>query len=120
MPQPSELVSCLKALHLSLAAECYVETAEEARREQLTHEQFLLALTRRELEHREENRTGRWLHESRLPLEKSLASFDRSRLPAKVTAALTTLLEGEFLTRAENVLVFGNPGSGNYVRRSLM
>ena len=112
MPQPSELVSCLKALHLSLAAECYAETAEESRREQLTHEQFLLALTRRELEHREENRTERWLHESRLPLEKGLANFDRSRLPAKVTATLTTLLEGEFLTRAENVLVFGNPGSG--------
>jgi DNA replication protein DnaC len=112
MPQPSELVSCLKALHLSLAAECYPETAEEARREHLSHEEFLLALTRRELEHRQENRTERWLHESRLPLEKSLAGFDRTRLPAKVTAALTTLLEGEFLSRAENVLVFGNPGSG--------
>ena len=30
MPQPSELASCLKALHLSLAAECYIEIAEEA------------------------------------------------------------------------------------------
>jgi DNA replication protein DnaC len=112
MPQPSELASCLKALHLSLAAECYPETAEEARQEHLSHEQFLLALTRRELEHRQENRTERWLHESRLPLEKGLANFDRTRLPAKVAAALNTLLEGEFLSRAENVLVFGNPGSG--------
>jgi DNA replication protein DnaC len=112
MPQPSELASSLKALHLALAAECYAEAAEEARQEHLSHEQFLLALMRRELEHREENRTGRWLHESRLPLEKALAGFDRSRLPAKVAATLTTLLEGEFLSRAENVLVFGNPGSG--------
>ena len=53
MPQPSELASCLKALHLSLAAECYLEIAEEARREQLSHEQFLLALVGRELEHRQ-------------------------------------------------------------------
>ena len=112
MPQPSELTCCLRALHLSLAAECYEQTAEEARREKLTHEQFLLALARRELEHREESRTQRWLHESRLPLEKSLASFDRARLPAKVVATLNTLVEGEFLQRAENVLVFGNPGSG--------
>jgi DNA replication protein DnaC len=102
----------LKALHLSLAAECHEQTAEEARREKLTHEQFLLALARRELEHRQESRTQRWLHESRLPLEKSLASFDRARLPAKVVAALNILIEGEFLERAENVLVFGNPGSG--------
>ena len=112
MPQASELQLCLKALHLSLAADCYQENAEEARRENLSHEDFLLALMRRELQHRHENRTARWLHESRLPLEKSLESFERSRLPAKAAAAVNSLLEGEFLERAENVLVFGNPGSG--------
>jgi DNA replication protein DnaC len=112
MPQASDLEMCLKALHLSLAATCYADTAEEARKESLTHEQFLLALVRRELEHRQENRTERWLHESQLPLEKSLDGFDRARLPAKVAAMLATLLTGEFLQRAENVLIFGNPGSG--------
>jgi DNA replication protein DnaC len=112
MPQASELQLCLKELHLSLAASCHQEIAEEARRENLSHEEFLLTLVRRELEQRRENRTARWLHESRLPLEKSLASFDRARLPAKVAAAVKTLLEGEFLNRAENVLAFGNPGSG--------
>ena len=112
MPQASELHLCLKALHLSLAAECYPQSAEEARKENLSHEEFLLALVRRELEHRQENRTERWLHESQLPLEKNLEGFDRGRLPAKVGATLATLLSGEFLQRAENVLIFGNPGSG--------
>jgi len=112
MRQVSELQECLKMLHLSFAAESYAESAEEARQESMTHEQFLLALMQQELEHRRENRTGRWLHESRLPLEKSLSSFDRSRLPAKVNATLNMLLEGEFIDRAENVLAFGNPGSG--------
>jgi DNA replication protein DnaC len=112
MPQASELHECLKALQLSMAADCYADSAEEARRENLSHEEFLLALMSRELEHRRDNRTARWLHESRLPLEKSLESFERGRLPAKAAAAVNTLLEGEFLDRAENVLVFGNPGSG--------
>jgi DNA replication protein len=112
MPQASELQLCLKELHLSVAAECYGDSAEEARRENSTHEEFLLALVRRELEQRRENRTARWLHESRLPLEKNLESFDRARLPARVASAVKTLLEGEFLDRAENVLAFGNPGSG--------
>jgi DNA replication protein DnaC len=112
MPQASELRDCLKALQLSMAADCYPDSAEEARRENLSHEEFLLALMSRELEHRRDNRTARWLHESRLPLEKNLESFERQRLPAKAAAAINTLLEGEFLERAENVLVFGNPGSG--------
>ena len=34
------------------------------------------------------------------------------RLPPKVALVTKTLLEGEFLERRENVLAFGNPGSG--------
>ena len=56
MPQASELQLCLKELHLSVAAECYGDSAEEARRENSTHEEFLLALVRRELEQRRENK----------------------------------------------------------------
>ena len=46
------------------------------------------------------------------PLEKSLPNFDLKRLPAKAARQLRTLLDGSFLERKENVLVFGNPGSG--------
>jgi DNA replication protein DnaC len=34
------------------------------------------------------------------------------RLPAKVASQVKVLLEGSFLDRSENVLAFGNPGSG--------
>ena len=47
-----------------------------------------------------------------MPLEKSLANFDLKRLPVKVGRQVRTLLEGSFLDRKENVLAFGNPGSG--------
>ena len=54
----------------------------------------------------------RLLHESRLPLEKTWPALDLKRLPARVVQQARTLLEGSFLDRCENVLVFGQPGSG--------
>ena len=57
-------------------------------------------------------RIERALRASRLPLEKTLKSFDRKRLPPKVDAHINVLLEGTILDRCENVLAFGKPGSG--------
>ncbi len=34
------------------------------------------------------------------------------RLPAKVTNHLSAIIDGSFLNRSENILAFGNPGSG--------
>ena len=49
----------------------------------------------------------RLLKASALPLEKSLPNFDARRLPVKAQRQLRALLEGGFLDRKENVLVFG-------------
>ena len=57
-------------------------------------------------------RIERYLRESKLPLEKTLEAFDRSRLPERVNHQVSVLLEGGFLDRQENILAFGNPGSG--------
>jgi hypothetical protein len=54
----------------------------------------------------------RLLHDSRLPLEKSWPALDLKRLPARVVQQARSLLEGSFVDRHENVLVFGQPGSG--------
>lgn len=108
----ADLTQCLKALHLPTVRSCYEEQAELARREGLSYEQYLLELLQREQEIRQHNRTLRLLRESRLPLEKSLEVFDRKRLPHRVNALVNTLLDGAFLDRAENILAFGQPGSG--------
>lgn len=108
----SELTQHLKDLHLPTIRECYDEQAEKARREALAYERYLLELARRESEVRRGHRIARFLRESRLPLEKTLATFDQKRLPHRVSQQLQVLLEGSFLDRHENVLAFGNPGSG--------
>ena len=102
----------LKELHLPTVRECYEEEAGRARAESLSHEQYLLQIVERECEVRRQKRIERNLRASGLPLQKSLQTFDRTRLPPKVQAHVKVLLEGSFLDRAENVLAFGNPGSG--------
>lgn len=108
----SLLYGCLKELHLPGIRECYSDQAEAARRESLSYEDYLLSLLEHECEMRRNNRIHRFLRESQLPLEKSLSAFDRKRLPARLDSQFSVLLDGSFLPRCENVLAFGNPGSG--------
>lgn len=108
----SVLIKCLKDLHLPAIRSCFEEEANRARNESQTYERYLLQLAELECEARQQNRIKKFLRESKLPLEKNMDAFERSRLPKKVAAHVNAILEGSFLDRAENVLAFGNPGSG--------
>ncbi len=106
------LAGYLKELHLPTFRSSYEELAQQAQQEGLSFEQYLLGLAQRECQERRNKRLQRLLQDSRLPLEKSSPSLERKRLPAKVVQQARTLLEGSFVDRRENVLVFGQPGSG--------
>jgi len=108
----SKVSHCLRELHLPAIREIYQEQSEVARNESLSYEQYLLGLMQYECEARRDKRISRYLRDSKLPLEKNLSSFDRKRLPHKVDTQLSALLDGSFLDRTENILAFGNPGSG--------
>ncbi len=108
----TELSHHLKELHLPTFRECYQSEADLARQESLMYEHYLLELAKRECEERSHKRTARYLRESKLPLEKNIEVFDRKRLPTKINSLVDFLLEGSFVDRNENVLAFGNPGSG--------
>ena len=54
----------------------------------------------------------RLLKESDLPEGKTLGNLDEKLLTPKIRRLLPTLLEGHFVERAENILVFGLPGRG--------
>lgn len=106
------LISYLKELHVPTIRECYEDIARTAEQESLSYERYLLELAEKECEARRARRIDRLLRESRLPLEKNIDSFELKRIPAKVRQQVTTLLDGSFLDRKENVLAFGNPGTG--------
>src|SRR3954449_7141539 len=106
------LVGHLKELHLPAIRSGYEEMAVQAQQESLSYERYLLGLAQRECQERRNNRIERLLRQSRLPLEKTWQALELKRLPAKVVQQVRTLLEGSFVDRRENVLIFGVPGSG--------
>ena len=102
----------LRELRLPNVRTSYEELAQQAERETHSYEQYLLELCERECQERRTQRIGRLLRQSRLPLEKSLESFDLKRLPAKLARQVQSLREGSFVDRKENLLAFGKIGSG--------
>lgn len=79
-------------------------------------EESALVLVREVLEleahGRMERRVDRLMKASKLPLGKTLDALDRARVPKTVMRRVDELARGDFLARAENVLVFGKPGVG--------
>lgn len=108
----AELSAYLRELCLTAASKRYQELAQKAKKESLSYEQYLFFVLQSEIESRRIRRIERWLKESQLPMEKTLDTFELNRLPNKIRQQLNTLLEGQFLDHKENILVFGNPGSG--------
>jgi DNA replication protein DnaC len=107
-----QLMEYLKELHLPAVRHSFEAKARQAERETLSYEQYLLELVAVECQERRANRVQRLLQASKLPLEKTLDSFDLKRIPVKASRQVKALLDGGFLDRRENVLAFGNPGSG--------
>lgn len=65
-----------------------------------------------ELDGRRNRRIDRLLKQSGLPTYKTLDTFDMERVPEAVRMRIGSLLEGQFIERAQNVLLFGLPGRG--------
>jgi len=106
------LCDYLDKLRLTTARRRYSDIAEKARKDSWGYEQYLLGVIQEESETRKARRIERLLRQSGLPPEKRLDTFELQRLPIKVRQQLNVVLEGKFLDRNENVLIFGNPGSG--------
>jgi DNA replication protein DnaC len=102
----------LKKLLLPVIKGEFLDQAIKARKEGWAYEEYLLELVQKELEARENKRINRWLKESNLPIAKSLANFDLTRLPKGIQQQFQVLLSGSFLGRKENILLFGTPGGG--------
>jgi len=107
-----ELFALLKELHLPSFRKSYEEVSRQAEQGSWSYESFLLHLAEKECQERARRRIERLLQQSNLPLEKSKESFDIKRLPLPLVHKVRHLLTGSFCDRKENVLAFGNPGSG--------
>lgn len=107
-----QIVCDLKQLHMPTIRRNYEEVAGQARADSWSYEQYLSELLNLECEIRRQNRISRNLRVSKLPPSKTFDNFDKKRLPIKVANHLNVLINGSFLNQSENILAFGNPGSG--------
>ena len=107
-----ELKACIKALKMPLVLEHFAEYAENAAKESWSFERYLYELLIVEREARNERRIQTLLRASKLPPSKTLDALDSTRFPRSINQQIEVLIEGSFLDRCENVLVFGNPGAG--------
>lgn len=102
----------LKAMKLPSILEQYQEIGSLAEREGWDFLQFLKELLVVELEGRRNRKLERLLNQSRIPKEKIMSGFDISRMPTKIRRIVPELCKGGFVSKAENILVFGLPGRG--------
>ncbi len=107
-----QLDQYLRELRLATIREGFEQAARQAAQESSSYESYLLDLVEKECEARRHRRIERLLRQSDLPLEKTLTTFELSRLSPKVVQQVNLLEQGFFLDKQENVLAFGNPGTG--------
>jgi DNA replication protein DnaC len=81
--------------------------AEDAAQSNLSYERFLLALAQQEVTQRE-----RRIKTARFPSMKELADFHFSAIPSLSKAKVLQLAQGEYIQKAECILMLGNPGLG--------
>jgi len=106
------LETYLKKLRLPTFLHNYAKFAEDAARESLGYDRFLLALTEQEVLQRQENQRRRRIQGARFPVHKELADFDFSCVPSLSKQRVLDLTRGVYIDKAEPVILVGNPGLG--------
>jgi len=105
----SELLKELKLSTFVLNIEAMEKKADKG---SWSYERFLKELSFCELDHRKEMKTARLLKQSNIPPQYTFETLDQKLLTTKVRKAFNSLLKGEFVHDASNVIAFGLPGRG--------
>jgi DNA replication protein DnaC len=102
----------LKSLRLATFRQQYRQVAQDAIRSNLGYDQYLLALAQQEVAQRQLNSQRQRITAARFPVLKELADFDFSAIPQLNKQRVLDLARGEYIHRAEPILLVGQPGLG--------
>jgi DNA replication protein DnaC len=111
-PQALLLETNLKKLRLPNILKQYRKLASHAAEGNLTHEQFLHLLLDQEVQTREENTLKQRIRQARFPAEKTLSGFEFTAMPNLNKPLLLKLAQGDYISKAENIVLLGNSGTG--------
>ena len=106
----AKVTALLKAFKLSTASlEMSTRLLQAGHNDAL---EIVLEVLEDEREVRWERRVDRLRYGSKLPVGKTLETFDLDRIPLSLSQKVRELATGEFVDRATNILAFGLPGTG--------
>lgn len=106
------LEGMLFSFHLPSFKKHYLTHARQCEKEKIDHVGYLYELSKAETEDRYNRRTERLLRTARLPRGKRLEDFELANVPSLSPSRVKELSEGLCLDQCENILIFGNPGTG--------
>ncbi len=113
MSQTATLPVLLKQLKLSTIAAHWEDYLSYAVQRGWNPAQYLAALCEEEINGRYTRRIARYLKESKLPVGKTLSSFDFTHLPEMNGGKIEVLAsDPSWVNRGENLLFFGPSGTG--------
>lgn len=113
MVNAATLPLLLKQLGLPMMYHHYEAKAEEGIAERWSHLEYLTALSNLELTSRRQKRIARHIKESRLPIGKTLDTFDFSSTKSINFQQINALAENNsWVKQANNLVIFGPSGVG--------
>jgi DNA replication protein DnaC len=111
-PESMLLDSYLRQLRLATFGTQHAKLAAEAAATNLGYERYLLSLAEAEVQQREIQQQSRRIRQAHLPVLKELADFDFTLVAKALKPLILELARGEYIQRAEPIILVGNPGLG--------
>lgn len=108
----TEIMKHLSYLKLNSIKDIFDETEIQTINEKGNFNEYFLQLLQHEYECRSNKKISNLRRMSKIPLNKTFDTFDSNRLSQKIKRQVKVLCEGKFIDNNENILIFGNPGSG--------
>jgi DNA replication protein DnaC len=90
----------------------YRKLASQAAQGNLTHEQYLHTLAELEVQSRDSNAKTQRIRQAKFPTPKTLEQFEFSAVPSLNKPLILKLAQGEYIQKAENVILGGSSGTG--------
>lgn len=107
-----KIISYSKELRLPTFRRAYQEKAIQASKDKSSYEAFLLSLLEEEYHTRIKNRKAQRIRRAGFPYKKYLEDLNRDELPGDAQDKLAVLERLDFITKGQNVVLAGNPGTG--------
>jgi len=108
----SSIMDHCRALKLGGIRGCLDAVMKDASTQKWSYDRLLAELLSREAEHKENTHRKAQIKKAGFPQLKYLEDLDRDCLPKDMAVALPELEALDFIKTGQNVIMYGNPGTG--------